>query len=293
MPSNKSVYLILLVGLSVVSFSPILVRFASEGEALAIAALRTTFAALLLLPWIRRGTWHQLKALSRREYVAIAIAGVALSLHLVAWIESLYHTTVASASVLFALTPVFLAIIGYLFLQERLGRNHLIAIAVAVGGAMLIGYGDHQQTPADLRPLLGNTLAVSAAVLMSIYIVFGRSARQRVSWLPYVFPLYTVTAVVTLCIAVVREVPLMGYSPTFYALCFVMALGPSIVGHGAINYALGYVSAAIVGLLTLLEPLVASAAAYVLFDEQPSALALIGMVIVLGAVVFVLREGQK
>lgn len=291
MPSTKSVYAILLVGLCVIAFSPILVRYASEGEAMAVAALRTTFAALLLLPWVWRGGLNPLVHLSKRDYIAIGIAGGALSLHLVTWIESLYYTTVASASVLIALTPIFLAVIGYLFLNERLRRGHVIAIMVAVGGAMLIGYGDQRQAPANLKPMLGNTLAVTAALLMSVYLIFGRSVRQKLSWLPYVFPLYAVTAVVTLLIALLRGVPLTGYSFTFYALCFAMALGPSIIGHGSINYALGYISAAIVGLLTLLEPLVASAAAYVLFDEQPSGMALVGMGIVLCAVVYVLYSG--
>ena len=60
----------------------------------------------------------------------------------IVWIESIYHTSVASASVLFTTNPLFMAIIGFSVLGERLGRATSIAIVVSVVGATLIGWGD-------------------------------------------------------------------------------------------------------------------------------------------------------
>jgi drug/metabolite transporter (DMT)-like permease len=60
-----------------------------------------------------------------------------------------------------------------------------------------------------------------------------------------------------------------------------------VLGHGSFNYALQHLSAAIVGMLSLLEPVGASILAYLLFDEVPPALSIVGMVVVLAAVAVV------
>jgi drug/metabolite transporter (DMT)-like permease len=91
-----------------------------------------------------------------------------------------------------------------------------------------------------------------------------------------------------------QGVPLFGYEAGFYGLCLLMAIGPQILGHGSFNYALHYFPAALVGMLALLEPVGSSALAFVLFGEVPNALAITGMLVVLGAVgVVVWNERQR
>lgn len=278
------VYVALAFGVLSFAFSPILVRFADEGPGLAIAVWRTGFSVLLLAPAALSRIGPEVRRFSGREVGYIVGAGVFLGLHFILWIESLYHTSVASASVLVTTSPLFLAGMGYFFLGERLARGTVLAIAVAVGGAALIGWGDATDISLAPRPLLGNSLALSAALLMSVYLLIGRVVRQETSWLAYVFPLYTVAALTTLVAALVQGTPLLSYSVAFYGLCLLMALGPQVVGHGSFNYALHYFPAAIVGMLALLEPVGASALAYVLFGEAPGVLAVTGMLVVLAAV---------
>jgi drug/metabolite transporter (DMT)-like permease len=126
-----------------------------------------------------------------------------------------------------------------------------------------------------------------------VYLLIGRVVRQKVSWLAYVTPLYVVAAVTALLAAAMKGVPLAGYSWTFYGLCAGLALGPQVLGHGSFNYALQHVSAAIVGMLALLEPVGASLIAYFLFGEVPPVASIAGMVVVLAAVaVVVWRQNQ-
>ncbi|MEX0748300.1 MAG: DMT family transporter, partial [Rhodothermales bacterium] len=127
-------------------------------------------------------------------------------------------------------------------------------------------------------------LALTASLLFSVYLLMGRVVRQKTSWLAYVFPLYTVAALTVLTIALVQGVPILGFKPEFYLLCAAMALGPQVLGHGSFNYAIRYLPAAVLGLLSLVEPVGASVLAYFIFQEVPSMPALAGMVIVLGAI---------
>lgn len=287
------VYVVLSLGVISFAFAPILVRLAGNVPGLAIAVWRTVTAAAVLLPVAAVRIGPEVRQFTRRDVGLILGAGGFLGLHFIAWIESLYHTTVASASVLVTTSPILLAVLGYVVLGERLRRTTVGAIGVAVSGAALIGWADAGTVVLGRGALLGNSLALGGAVLVSVYLLIGRIVRQKVSWLAYVTPLYTVAALTALVGAVLKGVPLFGYSWTFYGLCAGLALGPQVLGHGSFNYALQHVPAAIVGMLALLEPVGASVLAYALFGEVPPLASVVGMVVVLGAVAVVVWSRER
>ncbi len=285
------VYWVLAAGMISFSFSPILIRFAGgevggEAPGLTVAVWRTMMAAVVLAPfaWVRARA--EIKAFDRREWYMILSAGILLGMHFVLWIESLYHTTVAAASVLVTTSPVFLAVLGYIFLKERLSKPINGAILLAVAGAATIGAGDMLGGD-GAGTLFGNGLALTGSLFFSVYLLVGRVVRRKRSWLAYVFPLYTVAAATTLVIALLLNTPLWGFPPLFYVLCAGLALGPQVMGHGAFNYGIRYFSVALIGLMGLIEPVGASLLAYVIFDELPSAVAMAGMLVVLVAISFV------
>ena len=125
-----------------------------------------------------------------------------------------------------------------------------------------------------------------------MYLLIGRAVRQRVDFLAYLLPLYAVAALTCLLVALVRGVAL-AQPPAILGLCLLMALGPQLLGHGSFNYAVRYLPAALLGLLSLTEPIVASLLALVLFGEQPAPLALAGMALVLASIAVVFgRRGR-
>jgi len=288
------VYILLTLGVLSFTLAPILVRWAGDVPGLAIAVWRTVTAVGILLPAaVGRRIDEDIARFSQRDALLILGAGIFLGLHFIAWIESLYHTTVASASVFVTLSPIMLAGLGYVVLGERLSPTTLGAIFVAVFGAALIGWADAGAVTLGQGALWGNSLALGAAGLVSVYLLIGRVVRQKVSWLAYVTPLYAVAATTALLVAWGKGVPLFGYSWTFYGLCAGLALGPQVLGHGSFNYALQHVSAAIVGMLALLEPVGASILAYFLFGEVPPVASVVGMVIVLVAVAVVVWRRNR
>ena len=286
------VYIALTLGVLSFAFAPILVRLAGDVPGLAIAVWRTVIAAAVLLP-PAASVYPEIRRFSWRELGLVLAAGVFLGLHFIAWIESLYHTTVASASVFVTSSPVILAVLGYLLLGETLSKTTVGGIVTAVVGAVLIGWADAGTVTLGQGALWGNTLAVTGALLVSLYLLIGRVVRQKVSWLAYLAPLYATAAATALGAAALRGVPLFGYSWTMYALCAGLALGPQLLGHGSFNYALQYVPAAIVGMLALLEPVGASVLAYVLFDEVPPVASVVGMFVVLGGVAVVVWRRNR
>jgi drug/metabolite transporter (DMT)-like permease len=287
------VYVVLAVGLFSISFSPILVRFASDAPGLAVAVWRTVFAAALVLPFaVVQFARGRAQPVRRRSALAVLGAAVFLSLHFMLWIESLYHTSVASASVLVSTTPIFLGIMGFLILRERLRRTVVLAIGLGVGGAALIAAGD-AGSAVEGSSAVGNGLALSASIAAAVYLLIGSIVRKGMDWLTYVAPLYALVAVLVVAVALVRGTPLLGHDPVFYALCFGMAVGPQVLGHGSFNYAIRYISPTLLSLLILLEPVVSSILAFVLFGEMPGVLALAGMILVLASVALAVIPARR
>lgn len=274
------VFWILGAGLLVFSFSPILVRVAGDAPGATVAMWRTVFAGALLLPFARKRELQEWSQVSVRHAVLTIVAGLLLGLHFIVWIESIYHTSVASATILFSTNPLFIALFGFLILKERLSTTTVIAILTAVFGAILIGAGDagDEHFP---RAMMGNGLALSSAVLFSGYLLIGRVARQVSSWLAYVLPLYLIVAAVALVYTAIRDVPVTGFGWEVYAACVLMAIGPQILGHGSLNYAVRFIPAAVLGLLGLVEPVLATVWAWALFDEIPAFATLVGVAVVL------------
>ncbi len=288
------VYVLLTLGVLSFTLAPILVRWAGDVPGIAIAVWRTVTAAGVLVPAAcARRIDGEMRRFSGWDVLLILVSGVCLGLHFIAWIESLYHTTVASASVFVTSSPIILAGLGYLILGERLSVGTVGAIFVAVFGAAVIGWADAGTVMLGQGAMWGNALALGAAVLVSLYLLIGRMVRQKVSWLAYVTPLYSVAAGTALVAAWGKGVPLLGYSWEFYGLSAGLALGPQVLGHGSFNYALQYVSAAIVGMLALLEPVGASILAFFLFGEVPPPASLLGMVVVLAAVAVVVWRQNR
>ena len=289
-----AVWAALAVGLVAFGAAPILIRLAGDAPALALAAWRTVFTVALVAPVAALRASAEIRALPRRDLGLMAVAGVFLGLHFMTWIASVQLTSVASASVLVTLSPVFIAVLGAIFLRERPDRRTAIAIAAAVGGAALIG-GSESGVGSYPNPVLGNALALLAAALVSVYLLIGRAIRQRTSFLAYFAPLNAVAAVTCVAVCVALGVPL-GLPLPALAVAFALGVGPGLLGHGSFNVSLRYLTAAFLGLLTLVEPVLASAVAFGWFGERPAPLAFLGMAIVLAAIAAVVmgkrdREG--
>ncbi len=124
-----------------------------------------------------------------------------------------------------------------------------------------------------------------------MYLVIGRSIRQRHSTLAVFAPVNVVAAVTALVVSLGAGVPL-GLPWPVVGLCAVMAIGPGLIGHGSMAVAMRYLPAATLGLLGLAEPLLSSVLAFVLFGEVPSALSIGGMAFVLAAIAVVVSGGR-
>jgi drug/metabolite transporter (DMT)-like permease len=268
----------LFVAILAVSTAAPIARLAAQAgvPALAIAFWRMLFSTCATAPLLlgrRGGRW------GGRDRAFAAMGGILLAVHFAAWIESLRHTTVAASTVLVSTSPLFGALWAVLFLGEPVTRRQAAGIAIAVLGAAGIALDQG----AGGGTAYGNALALLGGAAAGGYWVVGRALRARLSLGAYVTRVYGIAAIALLAAALLRGVPLLGWSAEVWTMFVLLALGPGLLGHTLFNWSLRWLSAPVVSVLTLGEPIGAALLAALLpsIAELPGAWVLAGGIVTL------------
>ncbi|MGE5251727.1 MAG: DMT family transporter [Bacteroidota bacterium] len=292
----------LLVAILAVSAASIFIRFAQkEAPSLVIAALRIGLATLVLAPVALSRHRRELAALTRRELALALLSGLFLAVHFGTWISSLEYTTVASSVVFVSTGPLWVALASPLFLREHLSRAALAGLALALLGGGIVGLSGActwdrgfacpaLSSALHGRAMWGNFLALAGAWAVAGYLVIGRKVRAGMSLIPYVFLVYGAASVgLLLAMLAAGESPL-GYSRITYAWIAILALVPQLIGHSTYNWALRYLPASMVATANLGEPIGSALLAYLILQESPTALTIIGGVFILAGIYLASRQ---
>jgi len=270
------------VGVLAVSAAAIFIRLA-DAPALAVAFWRTTLGVLVLLPI----AFYRREAFPRGRALLVGVAsGVALGAHFGFWISSLDYTSVAASVVLVCTQPVFVAILAYLAFGERTSSLSFLGILVALAGTVVIASDESVGS----ATFFGNTLAVIGAITVAVYVLIGRSLRTMgVGVLPYSIVVYASASATLAPAALYAGAPLWGYSGETWFWLFAVTLGPQILGHTVLNWALRYVQTSIISGTILAEPVVSALLAWVVLSEKPGLATLLGGAVVLLGLFLLLR----
>jgi len=273
-------YAWLILGVFLSSTSFIFARLA-EVHPLVISFYRVFSAGLIWLGIslfiVRKKRRYSLKK-TDRMMPKLILSGLSLALYYGFWISSLQYTTVAKASLLGALCPIFVAFLAWRILGEKLNKKALVGITICIVGSVVMMTGGVSDGPSHLR---GDLLALVGAVSISGYYMIGGWARKRISLDSYVSIVYLSAAAVLLVMLIVFRIPLTGYTSLQYMILVSHGIVCSVMGHGIYNGMMGKLSATHLSLASLGEPVFATAMALLFFREVPSLFALSGMAIVL------------
>ncbi|MGM7700782.1 DMT family transporter [Pseudalkalibacillus sp. Hm43] len=283
-------YIAIFIGVLSVSTSAILVKLATAPAPI-IAGYRLFFTTLLMLPIILIYFREDFKRISKRDLLFCLFSGIFLAFHFILWFESLNYTSVASSVVLVALQPIFAFIGTYIFFKEKLTMKAFLGGGLAIGGSILISWGDFKISG---MALFGDLLALLGAVAVTVYYLFGQTVRKRLHIMTYTFLVYGM-ATGTLFIYCVGLGYEFGPYPTQDWIYFLLlAIFPTLLGHSIFNWALKYVSTTVISMSILGEPIGASILAYFLLGEIVRWEQLTGgLIILVGIYIFLRRRRLK
>ncbi len=276
-----------LLGVTVVAFSSsaILIRLATAG-AFVIAFWRLLLPALPAGAIVakRRLAWP----LGRRQWLLAALSGACLAVHFGTWIPALRLTTVAQAVILVQMYPVPVLVV------ERLqGIRHpwwaVAGVAVAIVGVALIALSQ----AGGQQHLLGDGLALLAALAGAAYFLIGRHLRQEMEVLPYTTVVYGLAALLLLVGALAAGQPVFDLGLRNWLLVLALAAVPTTLGHTLSNYLLRWLRASTLAVMGLLEAVGASLIAIPVFGQTPGWVVAAGGVLALGGVALFLATAPR
>lgn len=275
-----------MLGAALIGLAPIGVRLSDLGPQ-ATNFWRFAFALPVLAAIAARGPLP-----GRGDTAWLLAAGVLFGLELSLWAAALMQTTIANATLLANMTPVFAALFGWLLFRERLGAGLLLGGVAALAGAVILALARAQsgQGPAGAEAgWVGDALGLSAALGYAGYLLIVRALGARVSVGAVMFWATLSAAVYALALALALGESFWPHSLRGWAILAGLGLVVQAGGQGLIAYGVGRLPIVVSTVLLWTQPLAAAALSWLIFGEALGPLAFAGAGLILAGLYIVQR----
>lgn len=266
------------------SSAGVLVRHMQVSDAWEITFWRSIFMSMFLTGWLWQQ--HRSRAWQRVHAVGLAglLSGTLFTLMFIGFIFALSRTTVANTLIVVGSAPFFAAMFGRLFLREYVAPRTWLAMLAAFCGIVVMFFGavSHERW-------IGALIALVVPVAYGLNVALLRRMHATVDMIPAILVAGVMSALVTFPFALPIEA-------TGRDLLLLAIMGAVQLGLGCIlmTIASRHLSAAELGLVSILETVFGTLSVWALVGERPSNAALAGGVIVIGALAanqfFVMRQ---
>lgn len=262
---------------------------AGEWPAIAVAALRFGLGAAglgIALAW-REG----LASFAMPRPALQWLRGLGMAIATTCFFSAIFVMPLAEATAIFFITPIITAVLSTVVLNEPARRSTWLASAVAFGGVLVV-----------LRPNVAEfgwtaILPLMAACGFSMVVVCNRVVASLASGLAMQFYIALTGAILLTLELIVASLPGIGGmtldwpSLGVVARCALVACSATL-GHWLIYSATTRAGAATIAPMTYLQLLVSIALGWLLFRDAFDLVAMAGAAIIVGAGLFLWRNGK-
>jgi drug/metabolite transporter (DMT)-like permease len=262
-----------LIGAFAICFSGILYRLAEVSPSTG-AFFRCLWALpplWVLTVWEERRLGPRPRSLRRAAW----LAGAFFAADLLLWHYAIEEVGAGLATVLGNTQVLIVGVLAWALFRERLDRNSLVAIPVAMLGIVLIS-GALEDGAYGENPALGALLGILTGIAYSGFLLALRRSGdpRRVAG-----PLFEATLATTVFLVPAGLVlGDLDFTPSLEATGWLvtLALSSQVVGWLLISVSLGRLPTALTSVLLTLQPLLSVLFAAWIVDERPSPLQLLG-----------------
>lgn len=267
----------LLTGAACIGTSALWVKV-SEAGPVSTAFWRVFLALPLLWVWALAERDRPPRAVLAADRRLMIWAGLFFAGDLAVWHWSIVLTSVANATLLANVAPIFVTLAAWLLFRKMPSGRFLVGLATALAGmAVLIG-GDFRLGG---RQVLGDALGVVTAMFYAGYQLLVTRLRVSVSTARIMAWSGVITAVALLPLALAsgeRFFPLTGGG---WGKLIGLALVSQVVGQSLIAYAMAHLPATFSSVGLLFQPVMAALFAWILLGETLGWIEIAGAVAVL------------
>ncbi|GBV19688.1 putative amino-acid metabolite efflux pump [Staphylococcus aureus] len=248
----------------------------NDFSAESFSAFRLILATIILLPFV---IIKKLPTPELRDIPVIFILGFCGFV--------IYHTalnfgeTLISAGIsgiLVSTTPIFSSALAYIFLKEHFSKWNWLSSLVAFIGISIISISKDDYTTINV---LGVFIILLASFSESLYFTFQKKYIEKYGFIA--FTLYTIMASSPFMLIFIPEIINDIHGATFTSIVSVLylAIFPTIIPYVLLAYIVKSVGVSDATMSLYLTPIVSLLLSYLLLDELPTTLAIIGGIITL------------
>ena len=229
------------------SFGPLVVRYMNQPELVPWQYLFgrgiTIFVLLNIYLFFEEGLDFY------KNYFKIGLSGfvggIGLGTAMITFIWSITHTTAAITLLCLSAMPFMTALLGFLFLKEKISTNVWVAIVIATIGILIMAIGDFEK-----GSLFGLTFGLISALGFSIFSVSLRWRKET--------PKFTTVAIAGIFCALISSIVIIETQSNFLSSSLnqgLFSVHGTLVCLGLILYSIGSknIPAAELTLLSLTE----------------------------------------
>lgn len=205
------------------------------------------------------------------------LAGIGLSTSCIFFVMANKLTTAANAVVLQYMAPIFVLLISALFLKKKVHARDLAVVAVTLVGIVLFFFD--QLSPGNI---LGNIFGILAGVFLAImFVAVGCGGEDDSVRMTGILIAHTLTAIIGVPIGILQTT-----SASPIEFLWILILGIFQLGIPYVLYAIASKNCPPLAcsLIGMLEPLFNPVWVFLFAGETPGLYALVGAVIIIGAV---------
>ena len=251
---------------------------------LTFALLRFALALVILVPLARGAALRLLRGPDARRIIAMGLCGfcfVQLSQTI-----ALELSPASDIAIIATTTPLWVALLAWPWLGERLGWRAVIGFGLAIGGLLLILWPQNDAGGAFTDRLVGDVVFVAGSLGWAVYNLLGRDLMRRQAPLPTTTAAGLVGTLAMLPFAAGEW--LSGRTPVFtpvgLAAIGYTGLLVTVVGFLTLFWALGRAGAAPIAAMMYFQPLAGVLLAWLFLNEPLGGAFLVGAALMLAGV---------
>lgn len=281
------------LAMCIVGSSVVAGKLIVQGFPLFLASeLRFLVATIILVPILL--LVEGVPLLQKKDYLYLflqALSGVFL--FNICMLYGLTRTTATEAGLITSLVPACTGVLSFFLLREKLTKNAVIGICIAMMGVMTInasGLLDISET--TFLSIAGNLLVFSAIICESLFIIFGKFISQRVSAL-------AISTIVS-CFGTVLFLPFALYESRQFryekvtlaewGLILYLGIVVTVIAFILMHIGIVKVSAHMAGILTGFMPISSISLSSLLLGEDISSVQLVGCALFIVALYYFSRQ---
>jgi len=274
----------------------IFIKFLQNLNAFSIVFWRLVIAclALAIIAVFLRKSFNL--NLMRKSVKELLILSLFLALHFVFFVSALKDTTILNATVLVNTTPIFSVFISAFLFKLKPSRLAVMGLTLSFVGICVIGYAETITSNTyfgGVSPSLkGDLEAVLAALLIALYLNYGRKIRSQISITSIMLPIYMFAAITVgvLSIFITNETFAVPSGTELVLPLLGLGIMPTAIAHTLYFSSLSNLKSFETATMALLEPVGATVLGIAIFQEIPAYPFVLGAALVLLGIVFIVKE---